>query len=163
MESTMFARFAHRLAAASIALAVAAPALATDGKLYTPSSCHPSGNVSFFFGRAYNIGAGTATLDCPVVKDSIGGIVERAFAWVVDQSFIDDVRCTLGVWNATTPGVIGVFETRSSVGTNPNPQQLNFLAKPSISPGYIDLRCIVPGVYDGFRSQVAGYRVDEAS
>jgi hypothetical protein len=66
-----------RLASLSLlaALAAARPALAADGKIVSPSACHPAGSavtgLTYGAGHVTNSSSGNIDIVCPIVRDTV--------------------------------------------------------------------------------------------
>lgn len=150
----------------ALALGVSVTAVAEDGKIYAAAECvdvSSGSDVRYYGGRAYNNGTATRTIECPIVKDSIGSTqIHDAHFYVKDLHFTSNVSCSLWTQAATTSGAWGWYTSRSSSGTNTNPQQLLYPAQPIYANhGYGVFRCSVPGRYSGQASWLVSYRADE--
>jgi hypothetical protein len=101
----------------------------------------------------------TASYTCPVVKDIVGGSINRALVRVVDQNFSHNVTCEL--WTYAADGTSGRWAERSSSGTNPAPQLLTFGALGTPYAGFSYITCRLPPRYSGVPSKIISYQVDE--
>lgn len=141
-------------------------AAADDGKSYAGGICHER-----FAGQAnsvvrggdgfINIGTGTVTAECPIVRDGIiNGRINRAFVRVVDNSQGANVSCTL--FSQSFNGGLHQFQTQvSASGTNPAGQTLVFTAMQAVNSGVYHLACQIPPNGPGGASRIVSYRVDE--
>lgn len=160
-----YATIAATLAAVAVASAPAAQAQ-LDAKNYPGASCvkwnaaQPTPSLNW--SRIWNPSAAAAmSVDCVAVKD--GGNVAAGWVRVIDQHPAQGVSCRLAsTFSASEAGVIAnLSAVATSIGNNPNVQQLNFGALGGFPVGHLYYSCSVPPTFGGNRSWIATYQVRE--
>ena len=154
-------------------------AYAGDEKIYPGSNCsiqyECQGSSAYcseqkrntLYGRLFN-GSTTSTLsvDCPLIKDDYGGSdFNSAGMFVTDANPTRGIYCTFYSMNAVVASpTFGWFSSRSTSSgySSTNPVFLGF-SRLSANPlhGYAGIRCSMPALYNGQRSYINSYRVDE--
>lgn len=148
---------------AALSMGAALDVHAADGKTFPATFCQAeSVAVSMDYrgsGKARNPSNSTMRVVCPVVRDSMNGNVRKANVYVIDRHYSRNVSCTLNSINksATT----GWFQTKSTNGSSNNIANLSFGARSAHSFGIYFFRCSVPGKYQGQRSEIASYYMEE--
>jgi hypothetical protein len=120
-----------------LGLLASGPALAADGKGYSPLSCYPSGGtVSVSSGRLMNSASSSMSLTCPVINDSVASSFDftDSKVWFLDQNAAASVTCTLYSRYQSSSSVSGSWSTgtypstagSSSTFTSTTPTALSF-------------------------------------
>lgn len=150
-------------------ISAATPAAAQDKKNYPGLACLASGTHNTHIardssGRGLNQTSTTTTFTCPAVKDYVS--IAGGIAWVVDQnpSASSPVTCWLRSVRPDTLEVDSSTDTTEPSGgtfSSATPVKLTFTAVDGWSEGAYWLHCSVPPAYNGNRSGVHAYQINE--
>jgi len=161
---------AFALLAMAIVLASAGAARAGyDTKSYPATFCQQAGryqNLNYYHGRAQNRSASTVIADCPVVVDSpVASIEALVYVRTVDRHYSRDIRCTIHVYDPTSPHPEYASSSRSTRGSGDFVQTLAFDFRKSrlyhYKFGPTLIGCSIPGTFNGNRSEIVAYEVRE--
>lgn len=153
-------------------LATGGPAAALDGKTLPGSACEPLNQSAPYaediFGGIFNPSTTqTLTVNCPVVRDTIGGNssngIDVAVVKVFDQNLLTsrDVSCNLTSRSST--GQVVEVNFRSTTGASSSVQTLTFTDLASQSGGFYNLSCSIPPKNGTAQSGIIMYEVDETN
>jgi hypothetical protein len=159
-----------------LAVLIAEPSLALDGKTYPGAMCQPRSPESNFVRRGSYINPNTeaASVICPVVRDTVGStFLHSANVYVLDRSTEANVTCTLFSASFDGKTVATSFNTSSGFSDQVKRIQLNgsngasgaSLAAPA--SGHYFIECRLPGVdldnggLEDIASAIVSYRVYE--
>ena len=161
------------LAAAVLTTLTIAPLHAEDSKLYPASSCvKVSGSTpALSFSRLFNPGTGRMGLDCPVVHDNPLRSIQDGYVDVIDQNFANNttnnpdtqVCAELVSLSQAFSSTITFRSTgrKCSTGANSVSQRLSFGGLPTNGNAHYYYSVTIPGTFNGQRSGIVTYRVDE--
>lgn len=146
-------------------LTLSLPAAADDGKSSPAAICQEVGQNQHHFeytSRAalMNRAAERYQVVCPVVRDSMQVGVEWVEVVALDYHFSSDVSCSF--YSRNRLGNDGWVSSASTRGVSNLWQRLRFADDlRAFDEGLYYFTCYVPGVYQGFRSGLASYMVQE--
>jgi hypothetical protein len=164
------------LAAAVMATIVASPAQAEDGKLYPGSMCvRFAGSTAVLptldSSRLFNPATTVLSLDCPVVHDSINESIQDGYVDVIDQNFAGNASGDGNV--QVCANLVSVSQAFSStltvrsagrkctIGANSVSQRLTFGGISANSNAHYFYSVTIPPTFNGARSSIISYKVDE--
>lgn len=153
-----------------LAVLIATPSMAIDGKTYPGAMCQPRSPESNFVRRGSYINPNTEDISviCPVVRDTVGStFLLRADVYVLDRSTRANFTCTF--YSDSFNGVTVATSTNTSGGNSTQVKRIELrgsngatgasLAAPD--SGYYFIECKIPGIENGNASSIVSYRVHE--
>lgn len=139
---------------------------AGDGKLYPGSLCvrWSGGTVVYNWSMIGNAHATSALkIDCPVVRDIMGGDIDDGVVRAIDRHFSEDVRCNLVSVYVNSNGGFSFWSSgnKETEGTSVAPKEIPFGSVGAGSKSHYYYSCRIPPRYSGHTSYLISYRVDE--
>jgi hypothetical protein len=160
------------LAATVLTTLGASQAQAVDGKLYPGSSCvrWQGSSPIVSFSRLFNPGTTVMRLDCPVVHDFIDESIQDGYVDVLDRNFGSStdaanvqVCADLVSISQALSSTLTVRSTgrRCSVGASSVSQRLSFGGLAANRNAHYYYSVSIPPTFNGQRSALISYEVDE--
>ena len=148
-------------------LALAAPALAEDGKTMPGSACHASfssgvASLTRSNGLMLGVGSSGVRISCPVMKDIDAGRIKRAVVNVIDNNPFagGDVVCNL--LTLKPDGTVSQSQELRTSGSSGTMRQLAYGAQAKVAGGNYSLVCDLPALQSpGGPSMIISYNVVE--
>jgi len=144
-----------------IASISASTAYAVDGKNYPGSMCvRWNGGTPVYDGSSIGNSSPSTPLylDCPAVKDATN--IRSGWVRVIDRHYSENVRCNLVV--SETIGTGHPLGWQSSNGSNNQQQILRWNSGAGAqNHSYYYYSCVIPPAYNGARSYINSYQVQE--
>ena len=148
---------------AALSMSASLDANAADGKTFPGTFCKANSvGVSLDYrstGKVRNPSNNTMTVVCPIVRDSMNGDIAKARIYVIDRNYYQNVSCTLRSLDKT--GYSGWYQHKSTNGSSNVTKELAFSSRSAWKYGMYFIQCSIPGKYDGHRSEIASYYMEE--
>jgi hypothetical protein len=139
-----------------------------DGKLYPASSCvrWQGSSPVLSFSRLFNPGTTVMRLDCPVIHDFIADSIQDGYVDVIDRNFGSGDTQVCADLTSVSQALSSTLTVRStgrrcSVGASSVSQRLSFGGLPPNSNAHYYYSVSIPPTFNGLRSGIISYRVDE--
>jgi hypothetical protein len=162
LGDTLAPRFHRVLTTAALTLGLAGAAHAQDSKSYPGTMCQASGTqqtLSYGLSGIANLGDGSMSAICPLVRDNLSAPWDRVTVYVRDRHTTQNVCCTAYARNED--GTAGTNATECTTGEGY--QTLSFASLPGVPDlGPYFVLCQIPGVDpNGSSSYISSYRIQE--
>ena len=141
------------LALSALAVGVlASPSSAEAGEVMAGAASDAGAASSAQFmlritGKLSNTANSAVNVYCPVIKDSGTSRILSATVRVIDRNSSANFSCTLAT--VRSDGTVQQFQTVSSSGSSPAPQNLTFSGQGAASNGSYSLECTMPAFVPG--------------